>query len=233
MNKKKAVPGQKLSAILDSITTELSDSDREQERSQRALVLGSLKKYTKSRFHLGEALASYKQACKLDRVWLRASEAIAKHMDISQRTLFRVISDFERVSGAPQTVLAAMEAEGFDPAKRKNARLLGQIAEATGDDPTPEEAQEIVHHSAASLKQRKGQDPMSEDDRIVWGLRTAIRKWLCNVPDADRKWELLQEAICQESFEVWGDRKEWTAVITPCEARTVDDRQGQAQELAA
>jgi hypothetical protein len=234
MNKRKVVTGQKLFAQLDSITTELSDSEREQERSQRSLMLGALTKYTNSRFHLGRALASYKEACKVDGIWLRASRAIAKHMSISQRTLFRVISDYERVSGAPQAVLSAMQAEGIDPAKRKNDPLLEEITDAMADDPSAEEAQEVVRHSAASLKQRKAQDPMSEDERIIWELRLDIRKRLANIPHNDHKWELLVEAISEESFEVWGDRDPWTSVITPRPgARTLDGRQRQAQEMAA
>lgn len=234
MNKKKVVPGQKLSALLDLITTELSDSDKAQERNQRTLVLKALKKYTRSRFHLGEALACYRQACKLDRIWLRAAEAIAKHMSISPRTLFRILTDYERVSGVPQSVFSAMVAEGFDPAKCKNAPLLDEITDAITDDSSPEQAQEVVRRTAASLKQRKGKDLISEDDRIVRGLRSDIRKRLANVPDPDRKWELLQEAICQESFEVWGDTKEWRAVFTPpSEAETPDGPHGQTQAVAA
>jgi hypothetical protein len=233
MTKKKVVPGQKLSAELDSITTELSDSDKEQERNQRTVVLGALTKYTKSRFQLGEALASYKQACKDDRIWLRASEAISKHRGISQRTLFRILSDYKRVSGTPSTVLAAMEAEGFDPAKRKNASLLQKTTEAISDDPLPEEVQEVVRHSAASLKQQKGKDTMSEDERLVRGLRQDIRKRLANVPD-DRLWPLLERAISEEAYEVWGVTEPWQPCITPrAGTRTLDGWQRQAQEMVA
>ncbi len=70
--KNKVIPEQELSALLDSITTELPDEDKEQERNQRTAVLGALTKYTKSRFHLGQALTSYKQACKMERIWLPA-----------------------------------------------------------------------------------------------------------------------------------------------------------------
>jgi len=234
MNKKKVVPRQKLSALLDSITTELSDSEKAQERTQRTLVLGALKTYAKNRLHVGEVLACYKQACKIDRVWLRASEAIAKHMSISHRTLFRILSDYERVSGVPPTVLAAMQAEGFDPAKRRNVSLLQEVTEAIGDDPTPEEAQAVVRHTAASRKQQQGKDTMSDDERIVWELRLDIRKRLANIPDIGHKCELLQEAISGESFEVWGDTEPWTFVVHPVfAARTVDSPQGQAQEMAA
>lgn len=231
--KKKVVPGQKLAAVLDAITTELSDSERAQERSQRTLVLGALKNYTNSRFHLGETLASYKLACKVDGVWLRASAAIAKHIRINQRTLVRILSDYQRVAGVPQTVLSAMEAEGFDPAQRKNAPLLEGITETISDATPPEEIQEVVRRTAASLKPRKLKAPMSEDERIVCGLRQDIRKWLSNVADKERKWWLLQEAICQESFEVWGDTEAWIAKITPCAATTIDGNEWQTQEMAA
>jgi hypothetical protein len=234
MKKKNVTTPQKLSALLDSITTELSDSDKEQERSQRTAVLGALARYTKSRFHLGQALTLYRQACKMERIWLPASEAIAKYMEISPRTLFRIISDYERVSGLSETVLSAMESEGLDPAKRKNAPLVEQIIDVLGDDPTPEEAQEVVRHTAESQKQQRvTETTMSEDERIVRDLRQDIRKRLANVPDNGRKYCLLEEAICQESYEVWGERKEWTAVFTPCAVRTVDDQQDQMQAVAA
>ena len=214
MKKKKVVSEQKLAAILDSITTGLSDSDKAEERSQRTLVLGALKRYANSRFHVGEALVLYKQACKVDGIWLRASEAIAKHMSISQRTLFRIVSDYERVSGLSPAVLSAMEAEGFDPAKHKNALLVEQVTEAIGDDSTPEEAQEVVRHTAVSRKQHKRKGTTPEDERIVWGLRQDIRKWLSKVPD-DRQWPLLQRAISEEAFEVWGVTEPWQPCITP------------------
>ena len=232
--KNKVIPEQKLSAQLDSITTELPDEYKEQERNQRTAVLGALTKYTKSRFHLGQALTSYKQACKMERIWLPASEAIAKHMHVSPRTVFRILADYQRVSGVPETVLSAMEAEGLDPAKRKNAPLLEQITEVLGDDPTPEEAQEVVRHTTASRKQQKGKDPVSEDERIVWGLRQDIRRWLSNVPDNDHKCDLLEQSIAEESFEVWGDQDPWRFDITPRPgARTLDDQQHRPREIAA
>ncbi len=127
-----------------------------------------------------------------------------------------------------------MEAEGFDPAKLKNAPLVECITETMADDPSPEEAQEIVRHSAASLKQKKAKDPMSEDERIVWELRLDVRKRLAKVSDNHLKWDLLQKAISEESFEVWGEREPWTSVITPTPgARTLDGRQRQVQEVAA
>lgn len=234
MNNKKVAPRQKLSTMLDSITTELSATDKEQEKKQRATMLGALTNYTKSRFQLGQALAAYKQACKMERIWLPASEAIAKHLHISPRTLFRIVSDYQRLSGVSETLLLAMEAEGLDPAKPKNAPLLEQVTEVLGDDPTPEEAQAVVRHTAASAqKQQKSKDTISEDDRIVWGLRQAVRKWLGNITDIGHKCELLQEVISGESFEVWGDTKPWTFVVHPDFARTLDSPPRQTQEMAA
>ncbi len=234
--KNEVKPEQKLSTELDSITVELTDGDKEQERNQRAAVFDAFARYTKSRFHLGQALAAYKRACKMERIWLPASEAIAKHMHVSPRTLFRIVSDYERVSGVSGTVISAMEAEGFDPAKRKHAPLLEQITEAIGDDPNPtqEEAQDIVQQSVSSTKQQKGKDTMSEDERIVRGLRQGIRRWLRNVPDTDRKCDLLEQSIAEESFEVWGDQDPWGLDIIPRPgARKLDDQQSQALEMAA
>ncbi len=126
-------------------------------------------------------------------------------MQISPRTVFRILADYQRVSGVPETVLSAMEAEGLDPAKRKNAPLLEQITEVLGDDPMPEEARELVRHTTASPKLQKRKDPMSEDERIVTGLRQDLRRWLSNVPDNDHKGDLLEQALAEESFEFWGD----------------------------
>lgn len=232
---------QDLSAQLDRITAELDDSDRVEEKTQRTSLLSVLKNYTISRFRFGQALASYKEVCRLEGIWLAASKAIAKEIGRSQRTVFRILSDYQRVADTPEPVLVAMKREGYDPAAPKNETLLHEVLGATPGDSTPQQVQKVVQRKAAYLKQtnakKRSSDSgtrISEDDRIISGLRQDIRKRLANVPDPDQKWYLLREAICQESFEVWGDKEKWTAeFIPPCEAGTPDGRQDQPQAVAA
>jgi hypothetical protein len=231
--KLKGNDGQELSAELDVITTELSENDRSTEQTKRATMLDALTRYATSRYDFGRALAAYKRALQVERVWMSASKAIAKHMGRSQRTVFRILEDYERVAGAPKPVIAAMRKEGFDPAELKNARLLGQVVDMTQAESTPEQTQEVVRKTAALLKQNKGQQTMSEDDQIVWGIRQDIRKRLNNVPD-DHKWDLLERAIAEEASEVWGVTEPWQVNFTPRPGpKTVDGRTRQKQQKAA
>jgi hypothetical protein len=225
--------GQELSAELDRMASELTVSQRNNEKRVRADMLGALENYTSSRYEFGQALAAYKQIFQVERVWMKASNAIARHIGRDQRTVFRILEDYERVAGAPKPVVAAMKKEGFDPAELKNARLLGQVVDMMPPKSTPEQTQEIVRKTAALLKQNKGQQTMSEDDQIVWGLRQDIRKRLSNVPEDD-KWNLLKRAIAEEAFEVWGITEPWQPLITPkAGPQTLDGRRRQEHEAAA
>jgi len=230
-----------LSAQLDRITAELDGSDRVEEKTQRTSLLSALKNYKASRFRLGQALTSYKEVCRVEGVWLAASKAIAREIGRSQRTVFRILSDYERVADTPEPVLAAMKGEGYDPAALKNEPLLNEVTSAIAVDSTPQQVRGLVRSTAARLKQAKAKKyssdagtRSSEDDRIISGLRQDIRKRLANVPDPDRKWYLLQEAICQESFEVWGDKEKWTAEFTPpWDGGTPAGQQDQKMAVAA
>ncbi len=232
---------QDLSAQLDRITAELDDSVRAEEKKQRRPLLTVLKNYTTSRFRFGQALASYKEVCRVEGVWLAASRAIAREIGRSQRTVFRILSDYERVADTPEPVLAAMKREGYDPAALKNEALLNEVTSAIPADSTPQQVRDVVRKTAARLKQAnakrrssEGGTPLPEDNRIVNGLRQAIRNWLRNVPNNDHKCQLLEQAIAEESFEVWGDQDPWGLDIIPRPGgKTLDGQQPQAQEMAA
>lgn len=232
---------QDLSAQLDRIAAELDDSDRLEEKNQRTSLLSALKNYTTSRFRFGQALASYREVCRAEGVWLAASKAIGREIGRSQRTVFRILSDYERVADTPEPVLAAMKREGFDPAALKNEELLNEVTSAIAADSTPNQVRAVVRDTAARLKQTSADkrssgvgNAISEDDRIVWGLRQDIRKWLGNIRDVDRKWDLLEQAIAEEAFEVWKVNESWEALITPRVGATMlNGRQRQPQEMAA
>ena len=225
--------GHELSAELDLIASKLTVPQRNDEKRVRTDMLGALENYTSSRYEFGRALAAYKEVFQVERVWMKASNAIAKYIGRDQRTVFRILEDYERVAGAPKPVIAAMRKEGFDPAELKNARLLGQVVDMTPQESTPEQTQEVVRKTAVLLKHKNSRQTMSEDDQIVWGLRQDIRKRLNNVHD-DHKWNLLKRAIEEEACEVWGVTKPWQADFTPrLGPKTVDGRTRQKQEGAA
>jgi len=140
---------QDLSAELDRITAGLDDRDRVEEKNQRTSLLSVLRNYTTSRFRFGQALAAYKEVCRVEGVWLAASKAIAREIGRSQRTVFRILSDYERVADKPEAVLAAMKREGYDPAALKNEALLNEVTSATPADSTPQQVRRVVHNTAA------------------------------------------------------------------------------------
>jgi hypothetical protein len=225
--------GQDLSAQLQTITGDLTAGEKQHEQQTRAKMLAALQRYTASRYDLGKALAAYKDACRQKGTWVKAAKAIAEHIGRSPRTVFRIVADYDRVAGAPEPVLVAMQEQGFDPAEPKHATLLEQVTTMTPPNPTVEQVAAVVKRSAAHLKQSKAGDTMSEDERIVWSIRMDLRKRLNNVPD-ERKQELLERAIAEEAFEVWGVEKPLVLSITPKRsARTVFGRRRVAQGASA
>jgi hypothetical protein len=95
----------------------------------RSAVVNLVSKYCDSRFHLGRVLRNYKMHFKAQRGWIAAAEAIAEAINRDERTVYRIIEDYERASRLPSIVLKAMEAQKIDPAAPKNAGMIQKLAQ--------------------------------------------------------------------------------------------------------
>jgi hypothetical protein len=182
---------------LDRIVENLPAAEKVKEEEARPELLGAVQAYGQSRYEFGAALSRYKSVFKKERTWLKISRLIGEHIGRSERTVFRIVADYERVSDAPKAVIMALQDSGLDPAAAKNAPLLEQVTITMPHDPTENEALAAVEQSLAFLKKGK-YGFLCEDDRVVLSLRKDIRKHLNNIPD-DRKRPLLERAIAEEA----------------------------------
>ncbi len=114
----------------------------ELNRARTAVVM-IVSAYRETRFNLGRVLHEYKAYFKAERGWTAAAQAVADAISRDERTVYRIIANYERASHAPTILLEAMEAQKIDAAAPKNAALIQKIVEMPAPA-TPTEAKEIV-----------------------------------------------------------------------------------------
>jgi hypothetical protein len=88
---------------------------------QRNAVISQLETYRNSRYHFGRALRSYQQLFKAERAWMAAVKVIADAIGRDERTVMRIIEDYERAHHLPPIVIEAAE--------RKNAPVVDKLLE--------------------------------------------------------------------------------------------------------
>ena len=109
----------------------------------RNSVVGGLQAFGNSRFQLGRVLRQYKLHFKSGHGWVAAAKLIAAAMDREERTVFRIIEDYERASQLPPIVLEAMREQQIEPAAAKNSDLV-EILLKMPEPKTSEKASAVV-----------------------------------------------------------------------------------------
>jgi hypothetical protein len=207
-----------LSSTLESICTSLPTIDeQEQERQARFILIESLNLYRQSRRKFGKALASYRDALKPDGAWTKACLAIAMELQCDERTVRRIIEDYERIADVPESILTAMDEARIDPAARKNERLLDQVVQLIPNEcePTPEQAAAIVKEAVTAFADPRDQyEKPNPGEKRLHKIRMGIRKGLNDITDDDKQATLIQ-AIEEEAWDVWGVQKPFTLEINP------------------
>jgi len=204
----------------------------------------ALDQYHTSRYRFGEALATYKAFFAEGRAWMQAAELIGQAIGRDERTVRRILEDYERASRLSVEALDALETKGIDPAAKKNAPLLKIIhAMPPGDvkaEPEKAVTQAIktVKAAKAGKKAETTKKPsqsvsvpsdtqlvlLSREEKQLRDLRQRIRAGLTDVPN-DRKLAVLVAAIEEEMYEVWGERVAQEITLTPRpSALTLDGR---------
>lgn len=95
-------------------------------------VVNALEQFRTSRYRLGQMLSTYKTFFGATRGWIAAAKMIASAMGCDERTLRRIVDDFEAVSSIPSVVIKALEQAGIDPAARRNARIVSKMPNPSG-----------------------------------------------------------------------------------------------------
>ena len=117
-----------VSAHLQDIEVELVDNQDGTAISARETLVAALGHYHSSRFKFGEALAAYKVFFK-DGGWVAAAKVIGKAIQRNEKTIYRIVADYERVSASlPEVAIAELEAQGIDPAAKKNQPIIEAIS---------------------------------------------------------------------------------------------------------
>jgi hypothetical protein len=88
--------------------------------------------------------------------WTAAARIIAEGIDRDERTIYRIVDDYERASHLPAIVLEAMEAQRLDPAAPKNAPMVQKLM-AMPKPQTPKQAEVVVAvvHSEHGLRRKE------------------------------------------------------------------------------
>jgi hypothetical protein len=85
-----------LSKTLAGHASQLPTEEQRKEQEIRKALVESLKHFDENRTALAKNLIEYKQVFKSQRQWTRAVTEIGAAIQVSARTVFRLIEDFER-----------------------------------------------------------------------------------------------------------------------------------------
>lgn len=118
-------------------------------RQSREGVIAAVGVYAHSRYNLGRALRAYKVHFKAERAWIAAAEIVGDAIGRDQKTVFRIIADFERADRLPAITIEAMQDQNIDPGKHAYADAIEELIEM----PSPETREEAATAVATTMKQ--------------------------------------------------------------------------------
>jgi hypothetical protein len=125
-------------------------------KQARETVLATVVQCRRTRFKLGHALSNYRRCFKAEQSWMPAVKAIAGAISCSERTVHRIISDYELAAELPAMTLDAMFDLEIDPAAGKNAPLVEELSRIPEPE-THEEAAKAVTNAHQQHVARKKQ----------------------------------------------------------------------------
>jgi hypothetical protein len=230
-----------LSARLIEVEREHVKCDDGTEVDARLDLVDALGQFNTSRYRFGKALAAYKVFFTEERTWMRVADLIGRAIDRDERTIRRIIEDYEFASKVPAEAIQELEALGIDPAAKKNAPVLTNILEMPAGVVKSEPKEAVTQAVKTAKAERKAMaakkpsqsvpspaisepESLSREERLRRDLRQKVRAGLTNVPN-DRKPAELQAAVEEEMYEVWGMRDAIDITLTPRpSALTLDGR---------
>ena len=187
----------------------------------RLALVNALEQYRKSRYRLGEMLSGYRKFFLVTRGWSAAAVAIAGAIGCDERTIRRIVEDYDRVAGVPALVIKSLEQLGIDPSARKNASMIAKVLRMPmgAIDSAPEtsmvHAIQAARTSGQAVTNPTGHTParQTREERRQIAMRRKIRTALMNVSPDRRMEEFIAalEEICSESGQV----EPITVTITP------------------
>lgn len=232
-------------ALLREVEVEQDvDNDDGRAFDARKETIDALRHYHDSRFNLGRALAAYKVFFIERGGWVQAAKVLGRAINRDEKTIFRIIEDYERASQVPLEALKELESQGIDPAARKNAAIIDNLltmprAEMESD---PKMVVGVAVKAINAVKVAKKAKtpkkpclsepasvdtqcvPLTREERQRRDVRLKIRAALSNVQD-ERKLAELIAALEEEMYDVWGVHEPCTITLNPRpSALTIDGR---------
>jgi hypothetical protein len=165
-------------------------------RQAREGLIEALKMYRHSRFNLGRALRAYKTFFKADHTWVEAAKVIAAFIGKSERSIHRIIEDFERAEQLPAIVIDAMLDQNIDPAAGKHKAKIEELRKIP-EPKTRKEADatvDAVVKREAAQKRKKPASVPAKDDFEVFKHRTLklfVDRYRSPFPPEQRDAEVL------------------------------------------
>lgn len=125
-------------------------ADRGGLKQAREDLIAAVGSYTCQRYHLGRTLLQYKVVLKAEHVWTAAAKAIGAAIGRDERTIYRIVDDFERAVRLPDSTIQAMLDQKIDPAERRNARGVEHLIQM----PEPATREEAAAAVASAFEKR-------------------------------------------------------------------------------
>jgi hypothetical protein len=107
---------------------------------------------------------------KPGRGWVAAAKIIAAAMDCDERTVFRIIEDYERASQLPPIILEAMLEQQIEPAAAKNIDVIETLRQIP-EPKTSEEASAVVAKAFKSRVVQKTKKASAKPDLEAFAER--------------------------------------------------------------
>ena len=152
----------KLSKTLAEHASQLAKEEKQKEQALRGQVVHSLRNFKTDRSSLGKSLSEYKTVFKTQRQWVRVAKVIGSVIEVSSRTVFRMIDDYESSLNGPRSsaTLDTTAIHGEKLSRRERDEIHARLAIRAMLNDVP------VNQKAAALAEL-----LAEEAFQVWGKR--------------------------------------------------------------
>lgn len=169
----------KLSKALDDLKPKLPENERKQEAEQREKVLAAVTASARNRYELGSQLAKYRRFFKEEGTWSQVCVQIGRVLKCNEKTVRRIVGDFEQASVVSGLERAAANDCGLQLEAYKNRDTLHELVtmlQAKGPVKDKKEAANRVAEAIRMVSQAKDRkDPAKTTGRTENALSEQAR----------------------------------------------------------
>lgn len=156
----------------------------------RNSLVGALPAFRSSRMNFGRILRAYKEHYKAARSWTAAMKVIAEAIGCDERTVERIIEDYERASSLPALVIDAMEELKINPAAAKNAPVIEKLVQmplpATREEAAAAVRVAVQDHAAQKKAFKRAESKLAEaglEEFTAQLVKLFVRRYHSIAPD--------------------------------------------------